>query len=416
MGLLEALDFHKDFLNDRAGRSVEVEYRLHSWGEIFPSFVGDREHSIAARFILTEFPFKLFSSSTPYDDPLPQRLCLTFQAPHEERCHSNNLHLSGFFSHEIAKEFAAFLSLVTRRRIFVDKQIRYEGLPVEDETELYSPSHVQERQRLKEIQPKEIYRLLDNLQGMDRSIANGFILATRLYHSATDVMYTEPEFSYLLLVTCLEAVSSAVFKDFQIADEERFLDSRFPGWDKICNALPVEWKQKLKDLLLKNEPHTFGRLLKFVTKNVPAHFFSDEKDDAKPDYHVAVVGSGESLKEFAQKYGIDYVVEADLNGRMVARKYVVRSPQTITEMERVNTDDLEQALRNTYDARSRLIHEGTRLPKSIVFGLSRGLPMEALAEMQEREESKRSHMKIPPLLTFERLVSYSMVEFLSKQK
>jgi hypothetical protein len=294
--------------------------------------------------------------------------------------------------------------------------MRYEGLPIEAETEFYSRSHVQERQRLKEIQPKEIYRLLDNLQGMDRSIANGFIFAMRLYHSAIDAMFTEPEFSYLLLVTCLEAVSSAVFKDFEIDDEERFLDSRFPGWDKICNALPVEWKQKLKDLLLKNEPHTFGRLLKFVTKNVPAHFFLDEKDDAKPDYHVAVVGSGESLKEFAQEYGIDYVVEADLNGRMPTRKHVVRSPQTITEMERVNRDYLEQALRNTYDARSRLIHEGTRLPKSIAFGLSRGLPMEALAEMQEREESKRSHMKIPPLLTFERLVSYSMVEFLSKQK
>jgi hypothetical protein len=394
---------------------VEVEYRLHSWGELFSPFVGDREHSIAARFILTEFPFKLFSSSTPYDDPLPQKLCLTFRAPREERWHSNNSCVSGFFSHEIAKELAAFLSLVTRRRIFVDKQIRYEGLPVEDEAELYSRSHVQERQRLKEIQPKEIYRLLDNLQNMDRSIANGFILAMRLYHSAIGIMYTEPEFSYLLLVTCLEAVSSAVFKDFQIDDEERFLDSRFPGWDKICNALPVKCKQKLKDLLLKNEPHTFGRLLKFITENVPAHFFSDEKDDAKPDYHVALVGSRDSLKEFAQEYGIDYMVEADLNDRMIAQKYVVRSPQTITEIERVKRARLKQALQDIYNARSRLIHEGRRLPKSIVFGLFRGLPTEALAEMQEREESK-SHMKIPPLLTFERLVSCSMLEFLSKQK
>jgi hypothetical protein len=323
--------------------------------------------------------------------------------------------VSGFFSHEIAKEFAAFLSLVTRRRIFVGKQIRYEDLPIEVEAGLYSRSNVQERQRAKEIQPKEIYPLLDNLQNTDRRIANGFILAMRLYYSAIDLMYTEPEFSYLLLVTCLEAVSSAVFKDFEIDDEERFLDSRFPGWGEICNALPVEWKQKLKDLLLKNEHHTFGRLLKFITENVPAHFFSDEKDDAKPDYYVALVGSRDSLKEFAQEYGIEYVVEADPDDKMVGRKYVVRSPQTITEMERVNRDHLEQALQNIYSARSRLIHEGTRLPKSIVFGLFRGLPTEAVVEIQEREESK-SHMKIPPLLTFERLVSYSMVEFLSKQK
>jgi len=415
MGLLEALDFHKDLLNGRLGDCVEVEYRLHSWGEIFAPFVGDREHSIAARFILTEYPFKLFSSSTPYDDPLPQKLCLTFRTPHEKRWHSNKSCVSGFFSHEIAKEFAAFLSLVTRRRIFVGKQIRYEDLPIEDEAGLYSRSNVQERQRPKEVQPKQIHRLLDNLQNMDRRIANGFILAMRLYYSAIDLMYTEPEFSYLLLVTCLEAASSAVFKDFEVDDKERFLDSRFPGWGEICNALPVEWKQELKILLLRNEHHTFGRLSKFITENVSADFFSDEKDDAKPDYYAGLVGSVNSIKNFAQEYGIDFMVEADSDDKMIGRKYVVRSPQTITEMEKVNKDNLKQALRNIYDARSSLIHEGTRLPRSIVFGLFRGLPTEAEVEILERIESK-SPMKIPPLLTFERLVSYSMVGFLSKQK
>jgi hypothetical protein len=249
---------------------------------------------------------------------------------------------------------------------------------------------------------------------MARHIAAGYILGLRLYHSAVEMMFTEPEFSYLLLVTCLEAVSSAVFKDFQIDDKEQFLDSRFPGWDKICNVLPVEWKRKLIDLLLRNEPHTFGRLSKFITENVPGDFFSDEKDDAKPDYHMGLVGSRDSLKEIAQQYGIDCVVEADLDEKTVGRKYVVRSPAIITEMERVNRDDLKQALRNIYDARSRLIHKGTRLPRSIAFGLFRGLPTEAVVEILERKESK-SPMKIPPLLTFERLVSSSMVEFLRRQ-
>jgi hypothetical protein len=82
MGLLEALDFHSQFEAGKASESVEVEYRLISWGEIYPSFLGDREHSIAARFILPKFPFKLFSSSTPYD-ALPQKLSLSFRAPHE---------------------------------------------------------------------------------------------------------------------------------------------------------------------------------------------------------------------------------------------------------------------------------------------------------------------------------------------
>jgi hypothetical protein len=414
MGLLEALDFHNDIVKGKLADSVEVEYSLHSWGEIFPRFLGDREHSLAARFILTEFPFKLFSSSTPYDHPLPQKLCLTFRAPHEERRYSSSFIESGFFSHEIAREFAAFLSLVTRRRVFVGKQIRSGGLPIEDEVELYPRSNVQERQKLREIDPSEIYSLLANLQKMDRRIANGFVLAMRLYHSAIDLMYSEPEFSYLLLVACLEAVSSTAMKDVQVGGEEQFLDSRFSGWREISSALPAKWEGKLRDLLLKNEHRTFERLLKFVNEFVEPQFFSEKIDDAKPDHPIALVGSMDSVREFAKEYGIEYAAEVDLDNHVVGRRYVVSSPKTISQLERVNRDQLEQTLRSIYNARSRLIHEGTRLSKSIVFGLFSGLPVEAVAEIQEREESG-GRIKIPPLLTFERLVSYSMLGFLSKQ-
>jgi hypothetical protein len=412
MGLLEALDLHRDLESGTRKDSAEVEYRLFSWGEIYLPFLGDREHSTVARWILTDFPFKLFSSSNPYD-PLPQKLCLTFKAPYETKLDKERIRLSGIFSHEIAKEFAAFLSLVTRRRVFVGRQLRYNGLPIEEEVDQYDRSHFQERQRLREIDPKSIEQLLRNLQSMPRDLAGGYVLALRLYHLAVEMMYTEPEFSYLLLVTCLETVSSAVFKDYKPENEEQFLNSRFRGWDKISNALPSELKQDLRNLLLRDERYTFRKLLKFVTENVPKHF-SDNKNDAKPDYYVGLVGSRSSLREFAQEHGIDYVVEADLDDKTGGQKYLVRSPTTITEMERVDRNHLEQALRSIYNARSGLIHEGTRLPRSIVFGLHRGLPTEAVVEMQEREGSK-SHMKIPPLLTLERLVSVSMMEFLRKQ-
>jgi hypothetical protein len=81
MGLLEILDFHKKLQSGmKEENGSEVEYQLFSWGEIFPPFMGDREHSDAARFILKEYPFKLFSSSTPYEE-IPQKLCLTFKSP-----------------------------------------------------------------------------------------------------------------------------------------------------------------------------------------------------------------------------------------------------------------------------------------------------------------------------------------------
>jgi hypothetical protein len=67
MGLLATLDLYKQVTTDEAvGAYPEVEYRLISWGEIYPPFLGDREHSLAARYILTDFPFKIFSVSTPY--------------------------------------------------------------------------------------------------------------------------------------------------------------------------------------------------------------------------------------------------------------------------------------------------------------------------------------------------------------
>ena len=390
MGLLEALDFHKDLQTGRLKDYVEVEYRLQSWGDILCPFIGDREHSTAARFVLTEFPFKLFSSSTPYG-PLPQRLCLTFRAPHEERVHSKDFIRGGYFPLEIANEFVAFLSLVSRRRTFVRGLTRTNGLPTDDEAEPRRGLPFQERQRMKEIHPGEIYRLLNNLQTMERRIANGFVLGMRLYHSAIEMMYTDPEFSYLLLVTSLEAVSSVEYEKYVPKSAEEFFDSQFRGWRHLSNALPAEQKPKLREVLLSGQEFTLGKLREFLVENVPQRFWSEGEDDAKPDYLVGVIG----------RRGEEYS----------------RSDITIQQLERIDPEDLPRTVGEIYRARSKLIHEGIRLPSSIVIGLFRDIPADALEEitkitMQGTEIKKR--LRIPPLLTFERLVSYSMVEFLSK--
>lgn len=284
MGLLAVLDSHR---NKQEG--VEIEYRLQSWGEIFPPFLGDREHSTVARFILKEFPFKIFSSSTPYDDPLPQKLCLTFKAPHEVKKETKHAHIGGIFTHEIAKELAAFLSLYTRRRVFAEKQLRVDGLPIELEGEIYQRSHFQERQRLKEVDPKEIYQLLGKLQALDRNIANGFMLAMRLYHSAVEMMYVDPEFAYLFLVTALEAISSVLYKDYEPENEKEFLNSRFPGWKE---GLTEEQITSLKEVLLSNENFTSQKLLNFVAENLPERFWSETQDDAKPESLTSIIGPG----------------------------------------------------------------------------------------------------------------------------
>jgi hypothetical protein len=386
MGLLAVLDTHK-----KGQDGGEIEYRLYSWGEIFPPFLGDREHSTAARFILTEFPFKLFSSSTPYDDPLPQKLCLTFKAAHEVKTETEHTTISGIFAHEIAKEFAAFLSLHTRRRVFAEKQLRYDGLPIEQEGQIYQRSHFQERQRLKEIDPKDIYHLLDNLQAMDRRVANGFILAMRFYHSAIEMMYIEPEFAYLFLVTALETISSVIYRDYRPEDEEEFLDSRFPGWK---GGLTENQRAHAKEVLLKGENFTFQKLLRFVTENLPERFWSETQDDAKPEYLTSVIWPGSEGK---------------------GEERISRTDMRIQDSEKIEKEDLKKTLRAIYDARSGLVHEGIRLPESIVIGHFRRVPIGVLGEMTPFGHQAKRILKIPPLLTFERLVSYSMIEFLRKQ-
>jgi len=386
MGLLAVLDTHN---NNQEG--VEIEYRLYSWGEIFPPFLGNREHSTVARFILSEFPFKIFSSSTPHDDPLPQKLCLTFKAPHEVKKETEHAHISGIFAHEIANEFAAFLSLFTRRRVFAEKQLRIDGLPIEQEGEIYQRSHFQERQRLKEIDPKEIYQLLDNLQALDRNIANGFMLAMRLYHSAIDIMYVDPEFAYLFLVTALESISSVVYKDYEPENEKEFLNSRFPGWNE---GLTEEQRTSLKEVLLRNENFTFQKLLKFATENLPEQFWAETKDDAKPEYLTSIIGPGPDGK------GEELISRADI---------------TIQDFEKIEKKDLKKALRAIYAARSSLVHEGVRFPESIVMGYFRHVPAGVLGEMIFRGFQEKWKPEIMPLLAFERMVSYSMVGFLKKQ-
>jgi hypothetical protein len=396
MGLLTALDFHSELETAASKEGTEVEYRLYSWGEIYPPFLGDREHSIAARYILQDFPFKLFSSSKPYDDPLPQKLSLTFKAPYEIKKDTEHLHTSGIFPHEIAHEFAAFLSVVTRRRVFVSKQTRYDGLPLEQEADIYVRSHSQERQRLREIEPAQIYRLLRNLQSMDRYVADGFVLAMRLYHAAVQMLYTEPEFAYLFLVTCLEAVSSVVYKDYRPKNTEQFLDSRFSGWRAFAKLLPPEQENAFTKLLLGNEHYTFRKLAKFVEEYLPESFWSETEDDAKPDYLFGIIEPGP-------------------DGR--GRERIEHSGTTLEDYEKIKKKELETTLRNIYSARSNLVHQGMPFPASIVVGHFRQVPLAAFDELMEiklKRPTSNPRPAIPPLLTFEKLVSLSLVSYLMK--
>lgn len=215
--------------------------------------------------------------------------------------------------------------------------------------------------------------------------------AMRLYHSAIGMMYFEPEFSYLFLVTALETISSVINRDYKPDKEQEFLNSRFPGWNE---GLTDEQQILLREALLRNEKFTFQKLLQFVAENVPDKFWSETEDDSKPELLTSMIGPGP-------------------NGKGEER--ISRKDITIQDHERIEKEDLKRALQEVYGARSKLVHEGVRFPQSIVLGHFRKVPTRILSEMMSGKAHEKWRPKIMPLLTFERLVSYSMVEFLRKQ-
>lgn len=397
MSMLAALDYY--YKGNFDGDS-EVEYRLLSWGEIYPPFFGDREHSTSAQFILREFPFKLLSISTPYSE-IPQKLCLNFNAPIQTNTIGKSTSI-GPRQDAIAKEFAAFLSLVTRRRIFAVGQTRENGLPTETSAEIYTRSHQQERQQLKEINPENIYRLLKNLQSMKRETAESYILAMRLYHSAIEMMYTEPEFAYLFLVMSLESISSVVYKDlgFEKYDDEeldQYLNSSYPSWKTICDISTPTARSKTIQMLLSNKVYLTGRKLReFVINNLPEVFWTETEDDAKPDYYNIFIVPGE-------------------NG--LGKEEIQRSDKTIRDYEKIERIKLKKTLDEIYKARSKLVHEGKRLPSTIMIGHYQKIPIDTFAEIMAHKDKSKNNVAVnlPPFITLERLVSFTLVEFLGKQ-
>ena len=94
------------------------------------------------------------------------------------------------------------------------------------------------------------------------------------------------------------------------------------------------------------------------------------------------------------------------------------SDKTIQDYEKIEKAKIKRTLDEIYKARSKLVHEGKRLPASIMIGHFRRLPFDAFGELIGQTPDAKdvsSTIKLPPFITLERLASYTLVEFLRKQ-
>ena len=387
MGILAVLDENAASSPQRSSYAEKVEYHLVSWGEIYAPFSGNREHSRSGRIVLDKPPFELVSISEPYS-PLPQKLCLRFTAPIETRPEAR---LTGVFPHEAAQEFAALLSVLTRRRVFAYQLSRSNGWPVEEQFEYYEQSHSQERQRPKELEPTLVYDLMERLRTIDRPVAERFVVALRFYHAGVRMMYTEPEFAYLFLVICLEAIATLAFKEYVPEDRTAYLKDRYRGWEENEKLLAPEARGNFVEMLLRADKFVKRKVVKFVEEHVPDSFWDESQDDSKPYYVTGMVGPG-----------------AAGAGQLSFKE----SECALKNYERFSKAQLRKVLGRVYSARSKLLHSGINFPSTIVVGLFTRIPAQALTTTMAHAMAGRTSLDVPPLLTFERLVSRTLVNYL----
>jgi len=373
-GILAALDFH---YGEAKGHFSEVEYQLLSTGELATQFAGDREHSLEARILLRDFPFKMFCVSQPTAE-CRQTLCVAFKCP------------SNTSAHEVGNEFAAFLSLLTRRRIFALKQTRCDGLPVEHQPRSFFDRSEGQLQSSTTIQQEEIALLLMTIQKLDAKTSSGFVLAMRLYHTAVSLILAEPQIAYLLLVMSIETISGVTENETNTVDEdwEQYLDSCYKGWRTHCDISTPELKASVVQMLTKSAYRTLRKFRSFIQINLPEKFWTETSDDGKPVWWSFVY---------------------DVNGRAV-----VENDRGIQPWEKWEPKDLKRILDAVYASRSKFVHEGAPFSAEIVLGLSPEIPFDAAVSMMNKmmNGSTNNPLTIPSLITFERMVNYSLMGFL----
>ena len=327
--------------------------------------------------------------------PLPQAIRVAFNPPLEEKVATKSLTSAGVCVFETLEEFAALLAVFTRRRVFVRWEDGFYGQGLDDSPCFHGSNH-QEPQRTISFDENAFRGLLRQLVDMPRELAEAFMSAVRLYGRALETLYTQPQMSYLLLVMALEAVSCEAVPTPSRDERCARLDAQYPKWRGDLEGIGGKRRNRLIVMLLRADSTSFYKLNKFVKSYLPSSFWSARVDNAKPVF----ADRSQSYSRLA--FG--------------ARLRVPDDPLELASYERFRPVQLETKLLGAYSARSKFVHTGRRLPETITLGLSPDISDLAAAQYEAlRIDGKDSGIPdLPTLLTLERLVSCTLVNFLER--
>jgi hypothetical protein len=339
---------HKDEVvqSDLDKKFESIEYHLICFGQLAAPYLGGgSEHNIEARWILTDGPYRLFSVTQP--DQIPQELCLMFDCYYEKKKHDFGHIISCPFD-ETAREFSTLLSLATRRRVSLLSLRRVEGNPVNQPPYAFSGHYC-----------------TWNLP-VDRKAAYGLsregvvtVAPLKHYNPLKEITGSDFERHLQKLLELDGSTADAIVLSLRLYHAA--LEIMYQSTD-VAYLLLVSAIETAASVEFKKE-NKRPRFVKFISKYLPESFW-EEKDDF-------------------------YVMSNEWN--------------------RYSKADLEGRLRDIYDRRSAMLHNGVAFPANIELGLRSEVHPEATAELFE---SRKRWFKIPSIPWFERVVNSCLSEFL----
>ena len=367
---------------------VIVEYRLLCSGELYNGKVHtfDWRKGTATRLLLT-FPFELTVVSQPFND-YPQELALRFKVQEvtETKGKTSFMYTP---DDEIARDFAALLSLLCRRLITIAAKVReshphdlndypavFRDWPVaftsslkliswqrQPSSVLYGAKGVEEiidyNPSPKSVDPDYLKGIFLALPNLDH--AKSIVLSARRYALALELIQNRPELCYQFLISSVEAIANSVFSSFK------------PSIDEMTKV-----KRSVFDLALE-----FGL--------------------SEPEAKKLVIEACHGLSWSGRKFK-NFLCDHVGNEIWTTEDDVFVDMQFLTPKR----ERFEYALSQIYDSRSKGLHAGKDYPISGTVGTSPLIPAKMMLEFDTSKDF------FPPVTWFERVVNVALRTYLER--
>lgn len=375
---------------------VRVEYRLLCSGELYnlgaccPPHYIDYWRNPYLRLILDGLP-GLFVVNEPHR-MYPQELSFTFDCYMIEDSSDGSTVIYND-DREIAEEFVALLSVLTRRLICVFCKIsesRYnkekkDDLPqywphqvynittpriwaIKPSTLIYD-GHV--RPEIKSYMPppvgidiSKLKQLLKAFSSLDESVAENLISAARLYQTALTFIEDEPEIAYLQLVFVVETIAKFLYRDF-VPDEIK----------------QVEVKRNVKELAKK---------------------YDLTESQARELALEACKGISWAKDKF-----IKFIMEYTDDSIFTEEDTLFHFPISFAP----NKQNFEKSLADIYGMRSKAGHEGQPFPPQVGIGTKPTVSIHAMTQFHRDLKKTGRGFIVPPATWFERVVNLALVTY-----